>query len=408
MIKRTEGGVTFPRGFTAAGIHCGLRKNKSKKDLALIYSETECAAAAIYTTNKVYGAPITVTRENIKNGHARAIICNSGNANTCNPDGVEKAEKMCEALANELKIDKSDVIVASTGVIGMTFPLEPIVSGIPKLVAELSPSFESAYSAAMAIMTTDTRKKEISVEFTVGGKTARIGGMAKGSGMIEPNMATMLGFLTTDAAISPDVLQILLKSVADRTFNMVSVDGDTSTNDMLSILASGLAENDTITSVDSESAKEFEKALEYVCRYLTIHIAADGEGATKLIECRIRNCDDHEKARVLAKSVINSPLVKTAVFGADANWGRILCALGYAGVEFDPKQVEVNFISNAGEINVCKNGGDVGFDEEKAKEILLRDEIIIDVNLHIGSQNATAWGCDLSYEYVRINGDYRS
>jgi len=408
MIKRTEGGVTYPHGFYASGIHCGLRKNKSKKDLALIYSEIECSAAAVYTTNKVFGAPITVTRENLKNGRARAMICNSGNANTCNPDGVEKAEKMCEALAEELKIDKSDIIIASTGVIGMTFPLEPIVTGISKLCAEMTQSFESAYCASMAIMTTDTRKKEISAEFTIGGKTARLGGMAKGSGMIQPNMATMLSFLTTDVAISPDVLQILLKKCADKTFNMVSVDGDTSTNDMLCIMASGLAENAEITSPDSEEAKEFEKALEYVCRYLAIRIAADGEGASKLIECRIRNCDSYGNARILAKSVINSPLVKTAIFGADANWGRILCALGYAGVEFDTKKVEVNFISNAGEINVCKNGGDVGFEEEKAKEILLRDEIIIDIDLHIGTESAIAWGCDLSYEYVRINGDYRS
>ncbi len=407
-IKRIEGGVTYPAGFKASGIHCGLRKNKNKKDLALVFADKVCNTAAIYTTNKVYGAPITVTREHLKNGLAQAIICNSGNANTCNPDGVDKANKMCEALAKHMNINENDVVVASTGVIGMPLPIEPIISGIPALCDALGASSEDGYSAAAAIMTTDTRLKQIAAEATIGGVTVKIGGMAKGSGMIQPKMATMLSFITTDAAISSDVLQVILKRVADKTFNMISVDGDTSTNDTLCIMASGLAENSEINDINSDECAEFEALLEYVCKYLARKMAADGEGASKLLECRIRNCDNVENARILAKSVINSPLVKTAMFGADANWGRILCALGYSGADFNPATVDVNFISSAGEINVCKNGGSVGFDEDKAKEILLEDSIIMDINMNMGNETATAFGCDLTYEYVRINGDYRS
>ena len=407
-IKRIEGGVTYPAGFRASGIHCGLRKNKSKKDLALILADKPCNAAAIYTTNKVYGAPITVTREHLKNGMARAAICNSGNANTCNPDGVDKANAMCAALAAQLGIDENDIIIASTGVIGEPLPLEPILSGIPALCDSLGYDAENGYAAASAIMTTDTRLKQIAAETVIDGVKVKIGGMSKGSGMIQPNMATMLCFVTTDAHISSEALQTLLKRVADRTFNMISVDGDTSTNDTFSVMASGLAGNALIDDPDSESGKAFEALLEYVCKYLARKMAADGEGASKLLECRVHGCDTLENARILAKSVINSPLVKTAMFGADANWGRILCALGYAGVEFDPHKVDVSFISDAGEINVCKNGGSVGFDEDKAKEILLKDSIVMDVNMNMGDACATAYGCDLTYEYVRINGDYRS
>lgn len=403
-----EGGVTYPAGFRASGIHCGLRKNKNKKDLALILADKPCQAAAIYTTNKVYGAPITVTREHLKNGIARAAICNSGNANTCNPDGVEKANAMCAALAGHLGIDENDVIVTSTGVIGEPLPLEPILSGIPTLCDSLGYGAEDAYAAASAIMTTDTRLKQIAAETVIDGVKVKIGGMSKGSGMIQPKMATMLCFVTTDVNITSGVLQILLKRVADHTFNMISVDGDTSTNDTFSIMASGLAGNALIDDPDSENAQAFEALLEYVCHYLARKMAADGEGATKLLECRVHGCDTVENARILAKSVINSPLVKTAMFGADANWGRILCALGYAGVEFDPNKVDVSFISDAGEINVCKNGGSVGFDEDKAKEILLKDAIVMDVSMNCGKECATAYGCDLTYEYVRINGDYRS
>lgn len=407
-IKRIEGGVTYPAGFRASGIHCGLRKNKSKKDLALILADKLCNAAAIYTTNKVYGAPITVTREHLKNGMARAAICNSGNANTCNPDGVDKANAMCAALAAQLGIDENDIIITSTGVIGEPLPLEPILNGIPALCDSLGYDAENGYAAASAIMTTDTRLKQIAAETVIDGVKVKIGGMSKGSGMIQPNMATMLCFVTTDATISSEALQVLLKRVADRTFNMISVDGDTSTNDTFSVMASGLAGNALIDDPDSESGKAFEALLEYVCKYLARKMAADGEGASKLLECRVHGCDTLENARILAKSVINSPLVKTAMFGADANWGRILCALGYAGVEFDPHKVDVSFISDAGEINVCKNGGSVGFDEDKAKEILLKDSIVMDVNMHMGDACATAYGCDLTYEYVRINGDYRS
>lgn len=407
-IKRIEGGVTYPAGFRASGIHCGLRKNKSKKDLALILADKPCNAAAIYTTNKVYGAPITVTREHLKNGMARAAICNSGNANTCNPDGVDKANAMCAALAAQLGIDENDIIIASTGVIGEPLPLEPILSGIPALCDSLGYDAENGYAAASAIMTTDTRLKQIAAETVIDGVKVKIGGMSKGSGMIQPNMATMLCFVTTDANISSEALQVLLKRVADRTFNMISVDGDTSTNDTFSVMASGLAGNALIENPDSESGKAFEELLEYVCKYLARKMAADGEGASKLLECRVHGCDTLENARILAKSVINSPLVKTAMFGADANWGRILCALGYAGVEFDPHKVDVSFISDAGEINVCKNGGSVGFDEDKAKEILLKDSIVMDVNMNMGNACAAAYGCDLTYEYVRINGDYRS
>ena len=407
-IKRIEGGVTYPAGFRASGIHCGLRKNKSKKDLALILADKLCNAAAIYTTNKVYGAPITVTREHLKNGMARAAICNSGNANTCNPDGVDKANAMCAALAAQLGIDENDIIITSTGVIGEPLPLEPILNGIPALCDSLGYDAENGYAAASAIMTTDTRLKQIAAETMIDGVKVKIGGMSKGSGMIQPNMATMLCFVTTDATISSEALQTLLKRVADRTFNMISVDGDTSTNDTFSVMASGLAGNALIENPDSESGKAFEALLEYVCKYLARKMAADGEGASKLLECRVHGCDTLENARILAKSVINSPLVKTAMFGADANWGRILCALGYAGVEFDPHKVDVSFISDAGEINVCKNGGSVGFDEDKAKEILLKDSIVMDVNMNMGDACATAYGCDLTYEYVRINGDYRS
>ncbi|MGI6197011.1 MAG: bifunctional glutamate N-acetyltransferase/amino-acid acetyltransferase ArgJ [Eubacteriales bacterium] len=407
-IKRIEGGVTYPAGFRASGIHCGLRKNKSKKDLALILADKPCNAAAVYTTNKVYGAPITVTREHLKNGMARAAICNSGNANTCNPDGVDKANAMCAALAAQLGIDENDIIIASTGVIGEPLPLEPILSGIPALCDSLGYDAENGYAAASAIMTTDTRLKQIAAETVIDGVKVKIGGMSKGSGMIQPNMATMLCFVTTDANISSEVLQVLLRRVADRTFNMISVDGDTSTNDTFSVMASGLAGNALIENPDSESGKAFEELLEYVCKYLARKMAADGEGASKLLECRVHGCDTLENARILAKSVINSPLVKTAMFGADANWGRILCALGYAGVEFDPHKVDVSFISDAGEINVCKNGGSVGFDEDKAKEILLKDSIVMDVNMNMGNACAAAYGCDLTYEYVRINGDYRS
>ncbi|MCI8388603.1 MAG: bifunctional glutamate N-acetyltransferase/amino-acid acetyltransferase ArgJ [Clostridiales bacterium] len=406
-IVPCDGGVCAAKGFKATGIHAGLRKNKDKLDLALICAEKECNAAGVFTTNRVFAAPVGVTRAHLKNGKARAAICNSGNANACCTDGYEKAEATCAALAEKLGIQADDVIVASTGVIGVSLPIEPLVAGIPTLIDTLSDDCDASDRAASAIMTTDTKKKEFAFEMQLGDKIARIGGICKGSGMIQPNMATMLCFITTDANISSEMLQKALSEVICDTFNMVSVDGDTSTNDMVTVMASGLAGNDEIAA-DCTEFEVFKSALKLICTKLCTAIAADGEGATKLIECDIRNFSDSNGARVLAKSVINSSLVKTAMFGADANWGRVLCALGYAGLDIDTSKIDVKFISDAGEILVCENGCGYPFSEEKAKDILLRDSITIDVDMKSGDKSAKAWGCDLSYEYVHINGDYRS
>ena len=406
-INPCEGGICAAAGFKAAGVHAGFRKNKSKRDLALIVADHDCAAAGVYTTNKVFAAPVGVTRAHLANGKARAAICNSGNANTCNSDGYDKANATCDMLAKALGIPADDIIVASTGVIGVPLPIEPIERGIPQLVAALDASAEASDAAACAIMTTDTKKKEFAYEMELGGKTVHLGGICKGSGMIAPNMATMLCFITTDAAISSEMLQKALSDVIRETFNMVSVDGDTSTNDMVTVLASGDAGNAEITA-EGADYDAFREGLYTICRRLAMAIASDGEGATKLIECRVRNFRDLAGARVLAKSVINSSLVKTAMFGADANWGRILCALGYAGVEIDTDSIDVRFMSRAGEILVCENGRGVDFSEELAKTILLRRHLTIDIDMKCGGVDAIAWGCDLSYEYVRINGDYRS
>ncbi len=404
MLKEIQGGVCAAKGFTANGVHCGIRKNKSKRDLALIYSEVEANAAAVYTKNLVKGAPLTVTKKNIENGKARAVICNSGNANTCNANGVEIAEKTCALLGEALGIPASDVVVASTGVIGQPLDIAPIENGIPALVEGLGAHSDLACEG---IMTTDVQPKEIAFSFTVGGKTCRIGGIAKGSGMIHPNMATMLVFVTTDCAISSAMLQKALSKDVETSFNMVSVDGDTSTNDMVSVLANGLAENPLIDS-EGEDFEAFKEALHAVTVYLCRKIAADGEGATKLLECKVNGGKTELLARAVAKSVICSSLVKAAMFGADANWGRILCAIGYAGEEVDVNKVDVAFRSAKGEILVCQGGAGVAFSEEKAKEILLEKEIEILVSLREGEGNAVAWGCDLTYDYVKINGDYRT
>ena len=406
-ITPIDGGICAAAGFRAAGIHAGFRKNKQKKDLAVIVADDVCTAAGVYTTNKVFAAPVGVTRAHLANGKARAVICNSGNANTCNTDGYDKANKTCEMLAEALNINVDDIIVASTGVIGVPMPIEPFEKGIPTLASELDDTAEASNNAACAIMTTDTKKKEYAFELTVGGKTVHLGGICKGSGMIRPNMATMLCFITTDAAISSEMLQKALSTVIPDTFNMVSVDGDTSTNDMVTVLASGKAGNAEITA-EGEDYEAFKAGLDAICRRLSIAIASDGEGATKLIQCCVRNFGDKDGARILAKSVISSSLVKTAMFGADANWGRILCALGYAGIDIDTDKIDVKFVSRAGEILVCENGRGVAFSEEIAKAILLRRHITIDVDMKSGVECATAYGCDLSYEYVRINGDYRS
>ena len=403
-IKIIEGGVCAAKGFTASGIHCGIRKNKTKRDLALIYSEKRANAAAVYTTNLVKGAPLTVTKANIADGYAQAVICNSGNANTCNANGIEIAEQTCRLLGDAMKIDAKDVVVASTGVIGQPLNITPIQEGIPALVAALG---DHSNEAAEGIMTTDTRKKEIAVSFTVGGKTCKIGGIAKGSGMIHPNMATMLVFITTDCAISSRMLQKALSSDIADTFNMVSVDGDTSTNDMVTVLANGMAENPEITA-EGEDFNAFMQALNTVTVYLCRCIAADGEGATKLLECTASGADTLEAAKIAAKSVITSSLFKAAMFGADANWGRVLCAIGYSGADVDVSKIGVSFRSNKGVVTVCKNGSGILFSEEMAKEILLEKEIEVLVTLGDGPYTATAWGCDLTYDYVKINGDYRT
>ena len=404
-MKIISGGVCAAKGFLAGGVHCGVRKNRTKRDLAMIYSEKKASAAAVYTTNLVKGAPLTVTKNNISDGYAQAVICNSGNANTCNADGIEIAEKMCAIAADTLGIDKTDVVVASTGVIGQPLSILPFESGIPAVKEVLSADGSDA--AAEGIMTTDTVKKEIAVEFEVCGKTCRIGGIAKGSGMIHPNMATMLVFITTDVCISPAMLKKALSSDIADTFNMVSVDGDTSTNDMVTVLANGMAGNTEICD-DGEAFATFMKALNTVTVHLCRCIAGDGEGATKLLECNVAGAKDVANAKTVAKSVICSSLLKAAMFGADANWGRVLCAIGYSGAEVDVNKVGVSFKSGKGEITVCVNGAGIDFSEEKAKEILLEKEIDINITLGDGDASATAWGCDLTYDYVKINGDYRT
>ena len=399
------GGVTTAQGFTASGVHCGIRKNKSKRDLALIYSETMCNAAAVYTQNLVKGAPILITQKNLENGRAQAIICNSGNANTCNADGEQKAWRMCEIAAGELGISPADVVVASTGVIGQILPIEPIASSAAQLTKALSAA--GGTDAAEAIMTTDTVKKEIAAAVEIGGKTVKMGGCAKGSGMIHPNMATMLGFITTDAAISPAMIKEALKEAADVTFNMVSIDGDTSTNDTLAILANGKAGNAEITEKNADYAA-FTEALTALCKEISKMLAGDGEGATKLLICRVTGAKTPKDAKGVAKSVICSSLFKAAMFGADANWGRVLCAIGYSGCAVDVSKVAVGFTSAKGSIQVCVNGAGIDFSEEEAKKILLEKEITVNVTLGDGSSEAEAYGCDLTYDYVKINGDYRT
>ncbi|MEG0770767.1 MAG: bifunctional glutamate N-acetyltransferase/amino-acid acetyltransferase ArgJ [Clostridia bacterium] len=397
--------ITFANGFKASGIYCGIRKNKDKKDLALIFSETKCSVASCYTTNKVKGAPIIVTKENTKNGIAQAIICNSGNANTCNADGIDVANTTCLELAKELNISATDIVIASTGVIGQPLNLKAIVNGIPSLVHNLSK--EEGSSACEAILTTDLVAKQAACEVNINNTIVKIGGIAKGSGMINPNMATMLSFITTDANISSETLQDVLDKVVASSYNMVSVDGDTSTNDMVTILANGTANNSEICKNTAEY-DDFLNALTYICQTLSKMIAKDGEGATKLITCNVINATSTEIARICSKSIISSSLVKAAVFGSDANWGRILCAIGYCKATIDINLVDIYFSSSKGTVAVCTNGAGILFDEDLAKEILLQDEIIINVDLKSGSHRATAWGCDLTYDYVKINGDYRT
>ncbi len=404
-MKQIEGGVCAARGFIANGIHCGIRRNRTKRDLALIYSEKRAACAAVYTRNLVKGAPLKLNQKQLADGWAQAIICNSGNANTCNANGDEIAEGMCRLVSEKLGVRAEDVVVASTGVIGQPMSIDPIANGIEELAAGLAA--DGCGRAAEGIMTTDTVRKEVAVEFTLGGKTCRMGGIAKGSGMIHPNMATMLVFITTDAAINPKMLQKALSGDVRNTFNMLSVDGDTSTNDMVVVLANGMAGNPAIED-EGEDMKVFMRALNTINVALCRMIAGDGEGATKLLECRVMGAQDKETARTVAKSVICSSLLKAAMFGADANWGRVLCAIGYSGALVDVDKIDVAFKSKAGLIDVCAAGAGVDFDEDAAKKILSEHEIEILVGLNDGGFSAEAWGCDLTYEYVRINGDYRT
>lgn len=404
-MKKIKGGVCAPQGFKANGVHCGIRKNKTKRDLALIVSDVRAAAACVYTQNLVKGAPIAVTKRHVADGYAQAIICNSGNANTCNADGEQIAEGMCRLVEEQTGIPAEDIIVASTGVIGQPLSLEPIAEGMPALAGGLSE--EGSLFAAQGIMTTDTVDKQIAYSFEIGGKECRIGAIGKGVGMINPNMATMLIFITTDASISSAMLQKALSADVKDSFNMVSVDGDTSTNDMVCVLANGMAGNALIDGPGKEF-NTFRKALSKVTTALCRSIAKDGEGATKLLECKVTGAKSRQAARIVAKAVIKSSLFKAAMFGADANWGRVLCAVGYSGAEVDVSKVDVDFSSKAGSIAVCRGGSGIPFSEAEAKRVLSEDEIGIFIRLGDGNGKATAWGCDLTYEYVKINGDYRT
>ncbi len=401
-----DGGVCAAEGFTAGGIIAGIKAgNTTKRDLAMIYCSERCKTAALYTTNKVKGAPIYVTQKHLKDGYAQAVIVNSGNANTCNENGIEIAEQMCELTAEALDIDANDVLVGSTGVIGQPLSIKPIKARIPTLAKELSS--KKSGEACEAIMTTDTRKKELAVEFEIDGRKCHVGGISKGSGMIAPNMATMLAFITTDVAICGELLEKALRKVNALTYSMVSVDGDTSTNDTLILMSSGLAKNPEIICED-KNYERFENALYAVMMNLARETARDGEGATKLLECIVKGAPDENTARIAAKSVISSSLVKAAMFASDANWGRILCALGYAKADFDIDNVSVELASEKGKITVCAGGAGISFSEEAAKEILSEDEVKILVDLHSGRGEAIAWGCDLTFEYVKINAEYRT
>ena len=405
-FKMIPGGICAPAGFSAAGVHCGIRHNHSKLDLALIKADVRCAGAGCYTTNKVYGAPITVDREHLKDGYAQAIVVNSGNANTCAPNGIELAKETCEIVAKELGISADDVLPSSTGVIGQAMSIEPFAKGIPEAAAKLAATEAGSHDAATAIMTTDTHSKEVSIEFTIGGKTCRMGAIAKGSGMIHPNMATMLLFITTDAKVEPAVLQAALSSVVPATFNQISVDGDTSTNDTVLLLASGLSGAEV--QPGTADYDTFVAALTQVAEQLSRELAGDGEGATKLLECIVTGAPDLLTARAVSKSVIHSALFKAAMFGEDANWGRVLCAIGYTPGDFDISKTAVRLKSKAGEVFVCENAAYHPYSEEEAAKVLAEHDVLVKVDMGTGDASAKAWGCDLTYDYVKINGDYRT
>ena len=407
-MKEIAGGVCAARGFRAAGIHVGVKThNLNKKDVALIVSDTMCTAAGVFTTNVVKAAPVLVSRAHLANGKARAIVCNSGNANACAPMGKENALRMCDAAANALGCDSGDVLVASTGVIGQMLKVDVIENGIPQLSGLLEASAAASDAAAHAIMTTDTVKKEVAVETVIGGKSVRIGGIAKGSGMIHPNMGTMLCFLTTDCAISSEMIRAALLETVQVSFNRISVDGDTSTNDTCIVLANGMAGNAEIAEKNGDYSV-FVEALEVLCTKLARMMAKDGEGAKHLITCTVQGAASGKSAETISKSVISSTLTKAAIFGCDANWGRVLCAMGYSGETFDPDKVDVHFASAAGEIAVCEQGQGLPFDEELAKKILTEDEVEILIRMGEGDGSCTCWGCDITYDYIKINGDYRT
>ena len=403
-----EGGVCAAQGFRAAGMHVGVKThNTSKKDVTLIVSDVDCAAAAVFTKNVVKAAPIHVDLAHLNDGKARAVIANSGNANACAPLGEENAEKMCAAAAKAIGCKSEDVLVSSTGVIGQTLNVSVIEAGMPALYAQLAHSAAGSDAAAHAIMTTDTVKKEVALETVIGGKTVAIGGIAKGSGMIHPNMGTMLCFLTTDCAISPAMIKAALLDTVTTTFNRISVDGDTSTNDTCLVLANGLAGNAEITEKNGDY-DDFVAALRELCTTLARAMAADGEGAKHLITCTVSGAVDEKSAETIAKSVISSTLTKAAIFGADANWGRVLCAMGYSGEQFDPDRVDVTFASAAGAVQVCRQGRGLDFDEELAKKVLSEHDVEINIAMGEGGASCTCWGCDITYDYIKINGDYRT
>ena len=406
-FKSIPGGICAPKGFSAAGVHCGIRHNHSKLDLALIKADVRCAGAGCYTTNKVYGAPITVDREHLKDGYAQAILVNSGNANTCAANGVALAEECCALVGKALNMDAKDVLPASTGVIGQPMVIDPFARGIPAAAEKLAATAQGSTDAATAIMTTDTHKKEYAIQFELGGKVCTVGAIGKGSGMIAPNMATMLAFYTTDAAVSPELLQKALRAVVPTTYNQMSVDLDTSTNDTLLLLASGLSGNEPVVTEGPEYDK-FLAALGAVAEHMCALHASDGEGATHLITCEVTHAPTHEIARAVAKSVVCSNLFKAAVFGRDANWGRILCAIGYTPGDFSIDKVSVRIASKAGEVFVCENAAYHPFSEDEAYAVLGEHDILVKVDMGTGEASGKAWGCDLTYDYVKINGDYRT
>ncbi len=407
-LSTIEGGITAPKGFKAAGVAAGIKKRN--KDIAVIYSEVPAKVAAAFTTNRVKAAPVLWSQRIVgSKKEVQAIVINSGNANACTGTiGMEHAALMCETTAKELKLDKDTVLVSSTGVIGVPLPIECICNGIHSACAALDSTFQASEAAAEAIMTTDTFKKQIAIAIEIGGQTVTIAGMAKGSGMIHPNMATMLGFITTDVNIDLALLDQLLKETVADSYNMISVDGDTSTNDTVVVLANGQANHQIITDANSENFLKFRDAFRHVNTYLAKQIVRDGEGANKLLEVHVTGAHSTEDAKKLVKSVINSSLVKTAFFGEDANWGRILAAMGYSGATFDTAKVKIKFASDGGSILLMQDSEPVKFDEEAALKILKEKDIHIDIKLQDGNGTAIGWGCDLSYEYVRINGDYRT